>query len=715
MGDIGIRFDAEGYGEFKKALKDTQSNLKVLGSELKATKSEFDKNDKSVESLTAQNKTLKKVIDEQKKAVADLAKGVDAATAEWGENDKRTQDLVVQYNKAKTALNNLEREYEQNERAIKGLGDETKDLGDDFDKTGQKSIKFGDLLKANLASDVIMSGVRAITNAVVELGREFIQFASEGVALASNLQEVQNVVDTTFGNSANQVDKFAKSAATAYGLSELSAKQYSGTMGAMLKSMGMTDEAVLQMSTDMTGLAGDIASFYNLDSDEAFAKIRSGISGETEPLKQLGINMSIANLEAYALSEGITQSYKSMSQAEQATLRYNYLMSVTADAQGDFAKTADSYANQQRILELNIENLKAGLGEKLLPTLTEVTSAFNDLLSGEMSLEEFVQKLVGTLTSKLPELIKSAGTIIKGIGEGLIKALPELLPVIIDVVKSLGMFLVKSLPMLVEAAAEIIIAIANGIADSLPELIPTIVDVVLQIVDTLIEHSDEMMDASIEIILALADGLIEALPKLIEKAPEIIIKLAAGLIENLPKIFEVGITLIGKLLEGIASVFLSLWEIGKEIIAAIGEGISEVWDSVYEWGKNIIDNLLQGLKDAWPSIVGWLASVVSPALGNLVNEINNVKTSAPRGGNNRGGVDGSFATGLDYVPFDGFIAELHKGEMVVPASAANVMRGSSNTVNHTGTIRVEGVNNSGDLVAVADMIIDQMRREVRMA
>ena len=131
----------------------------------------------------------------------------------------------------------------------------------------------------------------------------------------------------------------------------------------------------------MVGLAGDMASFYNLDLETAFEKIRSGISGETEPLKQLGINMSVANLEAYALSQGITTAYNEMSQAEQVMLRYNYLMSTTADAQGDFARTQDSYANQTRLLSESWLEFTGIMAEQLLPVLTTIVSWLNNIVA----------------------------------------------------------------------------------------------------------------------------------------------------------------------------------------------------------------------------------------------------------------------------------------------------------------------------------------------
>ncbi|MDE7289782.1 MAG: hypothetical protein K2N71_09840, partial [Oscillospiraceae bacterium] len=256
---------------------------------------------------------------------------------------------------------------------IENATNEVENLGNAIEGAGQQTITFGDILKANILSDLIRAGINKIKNSVMD-------FAQQGIELASNLTEVQNVVDVTFGDGAQEIYKWADAAAESFGMSSLAAQEYNGTMGAMLKSMGLTDDKVKEMSMDMVGLAGDMASFYNLPIEQAFQKIRSGISGETEPLKQLGINMSVANLEAYALSQGIETAYKKMTEAEKATLRYNYLMAQTADAQGDFARTSDSFANQQKILELQTQNLAASFGEKLLPSLNNVLQTANDKL-----------------------------------------------------------------------------------------------------------------------------------------------------------------------------------------------------------------------------------------------------------------------------------------------------------------------------------------------
>lgn len=245
-------------------------------------------------------------------------------------------------------------------------------------------------------------------------------FSTYAVKMASDLSEVQNVVDTTFKESSNTINEFAKNAAEKFGLSELSAKQFTGTMGAMLKSMGLGNQEVTDMSMALAGLAGDMASFYNLDPTEAFEKLRSGISGETEPLKQLGINMSVVNLEAFALSKGITKSYDSMTQAEQATLRYQYIMSTTADAQGDYAKTADSTANKTRTTMLQFQSLAAEIGQMLIPAVNEMLTTIQKAISWFRNLDDDGKKLVLTLAGIAAAIGPVAiviGNLIK-IGEG---------------------------------------------------------------------------------------------------------------------------------------------------------------------------------------------------------------------------------------------------------------------------------------------------------
>lgn len=255
----------------------------------------------------------------------------------------------------------------------------------------------------------VMAGVFAV--------KQLVQFGKEAIELGSDLSEVQNVVDVTFGNLNEEINDFAKNAITQFGLSETAAKQYTSTMGAMLKSMGFTTREAADMGKTITGLAADMASFYNLNAEDAFYKIRSGISGETEPLKQLGINLNVANLEQYALTQGITKSYNAMTQQEQALLRYNYLLSVTADAQGDFARTSNSWANQTRVLSEQFNALKATIGQGLINVFTPVLKLLNALLARLQTVANAFRAFTELITGNKSQSGSGYEAAADGIGE----------------------------------------------------------------------------------------------------------------------------------------------------------------------------------------------------------------------------------------------------------------------------------------------------------
>jgi len=266
------------------------------------------------------------------------------------------------------ALDRISGAFDRMSKHGRKFGNDTQDA---FRKASRSGSRFGDIVKGILITDVLKQGASAIWN-----------MAKASIGLASDLTEVQNVVDTTFGpSSAEQINKWSKTAIQGFGISELQAKKFTGTLGALMKSSGVLPGNLVKMSTELSGLAGDFASFYNLNIEDAFEKIKSGISGETEPLKALGINMSIANLEAFALTQGMTKQWKAMTQAEQVQLRYNYLMKQSKDAQGDFSKTlSTSMANQQRVLETKLKQAGATIMKGLLPTLTTAMVKLNDIL-----------------------------------------------------------------------------------------------------------------------------------------------------------------------------------------------------------------------------------------------------------------------------------------------------------------------------------------------
>ena len=201
------------------------------------------------------------------------------------------------------------------------------------------------------------------------------KFTKSALQFASDLEEVQNVVEVVFDDMSESVDKFSKNAIQQYGLSETIAKKYIGSFGAMAKSFGFTTEEAAKMSTSLTGLAGDVASFYNLDSDAAYTKLKSVFTGETESLKELGVVMTQNALDQYALEKGYGKTTKQMTEQEKVALRYKFVLDRLSQASGDYANTSDHWANMVRTAKLEIQSLSGEVGSELMPAAKIVFSS----------------------------------------------------------------------------------------------------------------------------------------------------------------------------------------------------------------------------------------------------------------------------------------------------------------------------------------------------
>lgn len=230
--------------------------------------------------------------------------------------------------------------------------------------------------------------------------KKIIDFGASCIELGSDLAEVQNVVDVTFPRMSKQVDEFARKAAGSFGLSETMAKKFTGTFGAMAKAFGFNEQAAYEMSTALTGLAGDVASFYNISQDEAYTKMKAVFTGETEVLKDLGIVMTQNALDAYAMANGYGKVTAKMTEAEKVALRYKFVTDQLTLASGDFIRTSDGWANQVRILQLQFDSLKATIGQGLINVLTPVIKVINLIINKLMSLANAFKSLTDMFAGK---------------------------------------------------------------------------------------------------------------------------------------------------------------------------------------------------------------------------------------------------------------------------------------------------------------------------
>ena len=226
------------------------------------------------------------------------------------------------------------------------------------------------------------------------------QFGKECIELGSNLAEVQNVVDVTFTTMSDKVNEFAKNAMTSTGLSETMAKRYVGTFGAMSKSFGFSEAQAYDMSTALTQLTGDVASFYNISQDLAYIKLKSVFTGETETLKDLGVVMTQSALDQFALANGYGKTTSEMTEQEKVALRLAFVQKQLSAASGDFVRTSGSWANQVRVMQLQLQSLKATVGQGLINLFTPVLKVINTLLGKLATLANAFKSFTELITGK---------------------------------------------------------------------------------------------------------------------------------------------------------------------------------------------------------------------------------------------------------------------------------------------------------------------------
>ena len=241
------------------------------------------------------------------------------------------------------------------------------------------------------------------------------------IKMASDFNESLNKVDVSFKSASVAVTDFAKTSLKTYGIASGTALDMASNFGDMATSMGLGVGEAAKLSTSLVGLAGDMASFKNISIDVAQTALNGIFTGETESLKRLGIVMTEANVKAYAFSQGITKQYDAMSQAEKVMLRYQYVMSVTKNAQGDFARTNENAANQMRMFGEGMKQLSAEIGQVMLPAITSIVRAANGMITGfsdaSNSTKGFIVTL-GLIAAATGPLLFLVGTIVPKVIEG---------------------------------------------------------------------------------------------------------------------------------------------------------------------------------------------------------------------------------------------------------------------------------------------------------
>lgn len=570
--NIGPRIGVDGEREYRNQINQIIQQSKTLESQMKLVASQFTATTSAEEKTAKTAAVLTKQIDTQRERVKLLAEQTGKAAAKYGEADSRTQKWQQALNEAQASLNEMQNK-------LRDTTSEMRDMDDAMADGTKKALSFGDVLKANLASDAIVSGVKAMASAIKEAGAALIDLGKQSIQGFAEQQQLIGGVDTLFKASSAQVQRYANEA---YKTAGLSANQYMETVtsfsASLLQSLGgdtkaaaeKADQAITDMSDNANKMGTDMQSIQN--AYQGFAKanytmldnLKLGYGGTKEEMQRL-------LTDAEKLS-GVKYDLSSYADIVDAIHVVQTEMGITGTTAAEAATTIEGSANAMKsawsnlITGMSNENLDLG---KLVQNVIDSVKSFADNLIPRLQimLPRFVQGLTQLISSMIPYVAPALELLlpplVEGLGglvSGIVQALPAAVEAISAVIPMLVQQLTILLPQIVSAGVSIIASLAEGIGDNLPALIPAAVDAIIEVASGLVANVDKIIIAAGQLIGGLTQGLIEAIPHLVYRLPEIILAITSGLLKGMASIGMVGQQLVEGLFNGIANAASWLYE-----------------------------------------------------------------------------------------------------------------------------------------------------------
>lgn len=636
--------------EYKKALREITNNLKVMSSEMKVVTSAYDKNDKSTENLSAQNEILNKKIEEQSEKVKVLTTALNAAKKETGESSTTTKKWQNDLNLATAELNSMQRQVKNNEEAMKNArkttdenADSVKKFGDEADKSGASALSMGDIIKANLISSAITSGLKnlasmmgTVAGSIGNLMEETKEYNTDLANLEQNAKTNNNSFDLMKDKLYELEAITGETDSTIEGLSNLMAtgldddqmtRAIEGLSGAIvkfpdtLKFESLSDS--LQETIATSSATGQFSELIERcggsldDFNAGLEECADSTERQEYALKWLAesglpeINQEYQNANAGALQLARSQSALTGAQAELGKSLTNLVSNPMSIMNNALATLASSFAN---VLDLflngDFEEGTEMLSESLIGFVESITEDI------EMYAEigsEIISALIDGISNALPTILETGASLLTNLLNGIVNSIPQIMPVVLNIINTLVNTLVTNLPTIINAGIQILVSLIQGLAQSIPDLVPTIVDAVITIVNTLIDNIGLIIDAGIDIMFALIDGIISAVPDLVVKIPEIIGKLISAIMENLPKILSMGVTLSLKLAEGLIKGVPQILSKIPEMVTSIKDGFVDGFKKMVDVGKNVV----QGIWDGITGSLDWIKDKIKGWVGNV--------------------------------------------------------------------------------------------------
>lgn len=648
-----------GESEYKKALKDITSDLKLMSSELKLATTQFSNGDTTIKQTKNSYDNINKSVQDQKEKISELREALEKAEQEYGSNNEKVKAF-------KTQLNNAENQLVQMESATNKSTEELKEMKKGFDDAGDGALKFGDVLKANLLSDAILDGIKSLGSVVKEIGSIFVDVGKKALDSYADYEQLIGGVQTLFGIGEVSVEEYAASvgksvkdvqkkydqmyeaqesvlnyADKAYETAGLSANEYMETVtsfsasliqslkGNTLKAADYANRAIIDMSDNANKMGTDMALIQS--AYQGFAKqnytmldnLKLGYGGtktEMERLvkdaskmkdvqKELGVSVDSSSLSFGNIVNAISVMQSKMgisgTTAKEASSTIqgsvNSLKAVWQNMLTTISSESDIFMQQQ------IENLVSSIetvAENIMPRVQIIIDGIVDLVIG----------LSGKLIENMPQIMEAGMQILQKLLDGITSMLPQITPVIFQIIDNIVQFLTQNLPTILTLGTQILFELMRGIAESLPDLVPQIVDVIIKIMEVFNDNFSTFLELGVKVILGLIEGLIKSIPTIISNLPTIIEAIINFF--TLSKFLTLGKTIISGLIKGLGQTVPNLlkeipkivgkiikgfanggWKtVGQDIIKGIVNGFTSMGNFIWDAIKKVGSSMLDGIK-----------------------------------------------------------------------------------------------------------------------
>ena len=659
LNEMRETLDSADETNFKEAVLKIDDSLSILNSNMKKNSAVFLENKDQMALWTAQGKTLSESAEKQQEKIELIKTALQKANEKFGDGSEQVRSWTLKLNNAEAELaktnaklNETKEELEKvkekkPETAIEKFGASLKNVhdkletfkekinvfdklrnklndakerftyfrkgadeaGDSLEEAGKKSIKFGDLIKAHVISDIIVNGLKGIASACKSIAKGFVDFVKESVAGFGELEQNLGGSAAVFGSYADAVVEKSKSAYKNMGVAQSEYLATANKMGSLFQGSGLSQQRSLELTTKAMQRATDVASVMGIDTSQALESIAGAAKGNFTMMDNLGVAMNATTLEAYAAGKGINFVWNKASNAEKAELAMQMFFEKTEQYAGNFAREAEStLTGSIGMAKSALQTLKENLGNSEADLKPMIMNLLNSVKAVVRNAAPVVQNVTNAILEQTPSLLNAGAQMVNSLLDGLVSNLAPILSGAVDVVFTLVDGIVANLNPIMQAAVTLIVVLVGALADNIDKVIDAAFTLVDSLVNALLQDDNlsKILNSAVRLVIEISTGLIANAPRLVPAAFQLIGGIVKGLWDNKGLVVDAIVKVCKAMLEGFknffgihspSTVFAGL---GKNLLEGLWNGIQNMKD----WLIRKIKSLGSAVTDAMKSVLG---------------------------------------------------------------------------------------------------------------